>query len=85
MHTFEVEGVGEGDALEGNVGAGALVVGVFDVERGDVVGEQHDFVTEQVVLVFFLQVAAVDVVLYQVDDKVACPRRGIEYLHPWLR
>ena len=44
----QFERVGEADAVEGLVLAHFFVVFVLDVQRGDVVGQQHDLVAEQV-------------------------------------
>ena len=62
----DLEGVGEGDPGErfvvvvGRGLAGQGVVGGFDVDRGDVVGEQHDFVGVQLVAVLAGQVVGGD-------------------------
>ena len=80
----EFEGVGEADAFEGLVFAGAFVVGVFDVEGGDVVGQQHDFVAEEVVRIFVRERAAGDAA-QDVDDEVAGADAGVKYLHAGRR
>src|SRR5450755_2148126 len=73
----------EADALEGFVVAHFGVVFVLDVQGRDVVGEQHDLVAEEVVLVLVLQLVAWNAV-QQVDDKAAGARRRIEDLHAGL-
>ena len=68
------------DAVKWLVLAGLLVVFVLDIERGDVVGQEHDFVAEEVVFVFVGQVAALDMVADEVDDKVAGAGGGVKDL-----
>src|SRR5450755_1160945 len=73
----------EADALEGFIVAHFGVVFVLDVQGRDVVREQHNLVTEEVVLVLVLQLVARDA-MQQVDDKAAGARRRIEDLHAGL-
>ncbi len=57
-----------------------LAVGVFDVQRGDVVRQQHDLVGEQLLAVGAREVARVHPA-QQVDDEIAGPGARIENLH----
>ena len=70
----QFEGIGKTNALEWLVLAHFVIVFVFDVERGNVVGQQHDFVAEEVVFILIFQFAARDVVALVTNDAV---KRGV--------
>ena len=53
----ELERIYHTDSRKRLILARSLEVGMLDVHAGDVMGEQHDFVTVQLVFVFVLQVA----------------------------
>ena len=57
--------------------ARSLEVGVLDVHAGDVVGQQHDLVAVQFVLILVLQIGGLDL-LHDADDEVAGADEGIE-------
>ena len=59
----QVEGVGEGDAVEGPVArarAAPAVERLLDVDGGDVVGQQHQLVGVQLLAVLSFQVCIAD-------------------------
>ena len=72
-----LEGVHEADAGEGFVAADLLVEGVLDVHRRHVVGEQHHFVTVQLVPVFVLQ-PRLRQTADEIDHEVAGADEGID-------
>ena len=97
----ELEGVGEDDAVEGDVGGGVVfrafvthlfrsftlkgVKGFFDVDGGDVVGEQDDFVGVEFVLVFAEEVGGFDdSELEQADDEGAGAGEGINEVNVFI-
>ena len=73
----EVQRVDEAKAVKSLPAAGQLRVGVFDVESGDVVGQQHHLVGPELALVHARQVGLRDAV-HQVHDEIARARAGIE-------
>ena len=61
------------------------MVGRFDVDGGDVVGEQDDFVGVDFAFVFFRQpVARDDAALQQAGDEGACAGEGVEDVHAFV-
>ena len=79
-----LEGVGEHRALERHVLAGhARVVGVLDVDGGDVVGQKHDLVAVHLVGVLVGEPVVGDEprILQQVHDERAGAREGVQYVH----
>ena len=78
----QLEGVGQADAAEGTVlriRAHQVVEDILDVDRGDVVGHQHDFVGMDFPTVFALQRFARDEpALEQARDEGACSGEGVE-------
>ena len=76
----QVQRVGEADAVEGLILAHDLVVGVFDVQRGDVVRQQHDLVGEQLVLVLVAQGhrGRLPDAAQEVDQEVARAGAGVQ-------
>ena len=86
-----LEGVGEADAGEGLVcrrlvfAACQVVVGGFDVDGGDVVGEQDDFVGVYFGAVFLRQAfARDDAALQQAGDEGTCTRERVEDVHAFV-
>ena len=86
-----LEGVGEADAGEGLVcrrlvfAACQVVVGGFDIDGGDVVGEQDDFVGVYFGAVFLRQASARDdAALQQAGDEGACTRERVEDVHTFI-
>ena len=80
----QLEGVGQADAVEGGVtGASSDVVeGVFDVDRRNVVGQQHQLVGVDFVLVFAAHVGRADqAALEQARDKGAGAGEWVEDVH----
>ena len=80
------EGVGEDDAVKGRIcrlHAAPSVVGLLDVDGGDVVGEEHDLVGVQLRLEFSNQVLVADQlrVLQQTHDKGAGAGERVENMH----
>src|SRR5579864_5981878 len=59
-----------------------FVVGMFDVESGDVVGQEHDLIAEEVVGVFLFEDATGEAT-DDVDDEIACACCRIEDLDTW--
>ena len=61
------------------------MVGRFDVDGGDVVGEQDDFVGVDFAFVFFRKsVARDDAALQQASDEGACAGEGVEDVHAFV-
>ena len=61
------------------------MVGRFDVDGGDVVGEQDDFVGVDFAFVFFSQpVVRDDAALQQAGDEGACAGEGVEDVHTFV-
>ena len=61
------------------------MVGRFDVDGGDVVGEQDDFVGVDFAFVFFRQpVVRDDAALQQAGDEGACAGEGVEYVYAFV-
>ena len=61
------------------------MVGGFDVDGGDVVGEQDDFVGVDFAFVFFRQpVVRDDAALQQAGDEGACAGEGVEDVHAFV-
>ena len=73
----QIQRVREADAVERQVVAHLLVISVFDVQRRDVIGEQHNFVGEQLMLVLVPQVLAGQAA-DDVDQEVAGAGAGVE-------
>ena len=67
----------EAQSLEWLVFARQLEIRVLDVQRGDVVRQQHDLVGEELLAVDARQVALGDAA-QQVDDEVAGAGAGVE-------
>ena len=76
----QVERVDEAQALERFVVARQFEVGVFDVQRGDVVRQQHHFVGEELLAVHAGQMLLGDAA-EQIDEEVARPGAGVEDLN----
>ena len=85
-----LEGVGEADASKGFVCClvfvcRQVVVGGFDVDGGDVVGEQDDFVGVYFGAVFLRQASARDdAALQQAGDEGACAGERIKDVHTFI-
>ena len=61
------------------------MVGGFDVDGGDVVGEQDDFVGVNFAAVFFAQaVGGNDAALQEAGDECACAGKGVEDVHAFV-
>ena len=91
-----LEGISQADAFKGNVwdvvwniavnvACQYAVVGRFDVDGGDVVGEQDDFVGVDFAFVFFRQpVARDDAALQQAGDEGTRAGEGVEDVHAFV-
>ena len=66
----EVERIDKAQALERLIGSRQFVIGVLDVERGNVIGHQHYFIGEKLLAVHARQVAFRDAA-QQVHNEVA--------------
>ena len=76
----EIKGIDEAESLKGLGAAGEFVECVFDIERGDVIRHEHDFVGEEAFAIKFLEVAQVALSWArrkQVDDEVAGAGGGV--------
>ena len=61
------------------------MVGGFDVDGGDVVGEQYDFVGVDFAAVFFAQAVGGDnAALQQAGDECACAGKGVDDVHAFV-
>ena len=86
-HRLHPEGVAEDDAGEGGVGLLAALTGVedvLDVDCGDVVGEEDDFVGVEFAGVLAQEVVAADeaeVALKEAGDEGAGAGEGVEDMH----
>src|SRR5947209_19449326 len=57
---------------------------MLDIERGDIVGQQHNLITEEVMLIRLLQPTVRNTV-QKVHDEAASANAGINNLNMWLR
>src|SRR6266568_2090278 len=78
-----VELVGETDALKGLILAYARVEFMLNIERSDIVRQQHNFIAEKIMLIFVFQSMGRDA-MQQVHHVTAGANAGINDLHPWL-
>ena len=56
---------------------------MLDIERGNVVGEQHDFVAEEIMLILVFQ-AMVGNAMQEVYNVAACTNAGVNDLYTWF-
>ena len=69
--------------LEGFISPHFLVIGVFNVHRGDVVRQKHDLVAMQFAFILFVQRDARDV-LHQAHDEIARAHKRIDDVNPGI-
>ena len=91
-----LEGIGEADTVKrrvlaavgcipANMGLDNAVIGRFDIDGCDVVGEQDDFIGVNFVLVFFRQsLGGNDAALQQAGNECSRPGKGVKDMHLFI-
>ena len=79
-----LKGIDEANALERLVASGRLPKGVLDVHRGDVVGQEHQFIAVQLLAILVRQRGLGDQP-HQIHDEIARAGEGVEDMYVLVR
>src|SRR5438105_3831627 len=83
IEMIQFKSIGEANTLKRLILTSTGVVLVLDIERSNIVRQQHDFITKEVVFVLVFQ-STVGYTMQEVDNIATSANTGVNDLHVWL-